>query len=358
MPPDAQARLHLYFGKDDFSLREAYRALRAALDEDGMLDTNTTTLPARGLKPQELIQHAATVPFLAQARMVVVEGLVRAHGGGKAVVEAWQPLLDAIPALPDTSHIVLLEPVPPRSRSGPQPAPLGRSALMKTLRAVEGVDAQEFPELSAYGRDGGESPVARWVQQRAEEHDVALERPAVEELVELVGADLWALASEIDKLARYAGDRTVTVEDVRLLTPQAREESIFNVVDAVVEGRAPPALLLIRRMLTEGSHTPQGIQAMIARQLRNLVRATELLAEGAAQPAVADATGVRNNFALGKLMRQARATTREAAEASLRAVEACDHDVKTGRVDDELALDLLVMRLAGLARRPAATGGR
>ena len=256
MPPDAHARLHLYFGPDDFSMRDAYRTLRAALDEDGMLDTNTTVLPARGLKPQELIQHAATVPFLAQARMVVVEGLVGALGGGKGVAETWQPLLDALPTLPETSHIVLLEPVTPGNRGREQSTRLARSALMKALRAVEGVDAQEFRELTIFGRNGQESPLARWAHERAEERGIAIERPAVAELVDLVGANLWALASELEKLSRYAADRAVTVEDVRLLTPQAREESIFAIVDAVVEGRAAPALKLIRAMLDEGPERP------------------------------------------------------------------------------------------------------
>ena len=122
---------------------------------------------------------------------------------------------------------------------------------------------REFPELRSYGRDGNE--VAGWLRERARERAVEIEPQAVEELVDLVGANLWALSSEVEKLGRYASGRSVTVDDVRLLTPQAREESIFGVVDAVMEGRAAPALLLIRRMLAEGSETAQRIQAMIAR---------------------------------------------------------------------------------------------
>ena len=52
---DTTARLHLYYGRDDFSLREAYDDLRTALDTDGLLATNTTELAGRGLKPAELI---------------------------------------------------------------------------------------------------------------------------------------------------------------------------------------------------------------------------------------------------------------------------------------------------------------
>ena len=51
--------LHIYTGStdgrrgsDEFRLREAYRALRGDLDSDGMLELNTTELPARGATPQ------------------------------------------------------------------------------------------------------------------------------------------------------------------------------------------------------------------------------------------------------------------------------------------------------------------
>ena len=343
--------LHFYVGPDDFRMREAYRALLASLD-DGMIETNTTTLPARGLRPQELIQHAATVPFLAQARVVVAEGLVASLGGGQAVVREWQPLLDFIPQLPPTNHLVLLEPVSSRE----QATAVSRSALGRALRAIEGADVREFPELRSYGRDGNE--VAGWLRERARERAVEIEPQAVEELVDLVGANLWALSSEVEKLGRYASGRAVTVDDVRLLTPQAREESIFGVVDAVMEGRAAPALLLIRRMLAEGSETAQRIQAMIARQLRHIVRATELLEGRADQAAVGEATGVKNRYALGKLMRQARSTSRHAAEAALREVETSDHSVKTGRVNEVLALDLLVTRLAEITRPSRAASAR
>jgi DNA polymerase III delta subunit len=96
---------------------------------------------------------------------------------------------------------------------------------------------------------------------------------------------------------------------------------------------------------------------MIARQLRHLVRASELLERGAAPGEIGDATGVRHPFARQKLLRQAEATPRAAAEAGLRAIEASDHAVKTGRLDETLALELLIYRLAELtapSRRPRA----
>ena len=167
--------LHLYLGStqanrdsDDFRLREAYRALRARLDTDGMLDLNTAELPVRGLTAEALAGQASTVPFLANARVIVVEGLIVSLGAGRGVADDWQPLLDALPALPDTNHLVLLEPAPTREAR----TTLGRSPLLRALRALEGADVQQFEAMRLYGRGGNE--VAAWLLERAKAHGVRL----------------------------------------------------------------------------------------------------------------------------------------------------------------------------------------
>ncbi len=215
---------------------------------------------------------------------------------------------------------------------------------------------REFRALRLFGRDSG-NEVARWIHERAGSRGIEFQREAAEVLSELVGADLWTVAAEVDKLGQYANGRPVTVADVRLLTPASRDADIFDLVDAVVEGRAPAALRLVRQKIEEGEH-PAGLQAMIARQLRNLVRAAELIEQEAPQSAIGDATGVTHQFPLGKLIRQAGALGPANAEQALREVEASDHAVKTGRLEESLALELLVCRLAELAPPQRTTRAR
>ena len=336
---------------DNFRLHEAYITLRTELDTDGMLSTNTSVLPPRGLTPGELIQHLSTIPFLAAARVVVVEGLIASLGIRRGVMDQWQPLVDFLGAMPDTNHLVLLEPAPDRDDR----QALERSPLFRALRAVPGADVREFRALRLFGRDTG-NEVARWILEHAALRGVQVERTAAETMSELVGADLWALAQELDKLAQYAQGRPITVADVRALTPAAREAGMFDLVDAAVEGRTPVALRLLRQMLEEGSETPQGILAMVARQLRGLVRAAELIEQRAPQPAIGEATGVHNQWALGKLIRQAQALGREGTEEALREVERTDFAVKSGKLEEGLALELLLCRLADLAPAPPPRG--
>ena len=340
--------LHLYLGStqanrdsDEFRLREAYRALRAELDADGMLELNTTALPARGLTPQALLGHAATVPFLASARLVVVEGLLTSLGAGRGVAADWQPLLDALPGLPDSNHLVLLEP----ARSRDERTTLGRSPLLRALRALDGVDLRSFEALRLYGRGGNE--VSAWLLERAQQRGVAIEPAAAERLSELLAADLWALSNELDKLAHHAPERAISVADVDLLTTAARDEDVFAIVDDAVEGRTGPALLRLRRLLEGGAEHPARVQGLIARQLRNLVRAAELLEQGADREEIGRATGVTHPYPLRRLVGQASSIGRPAAEQALRAVEAADHAIKTGRYPDTLALELLLASSRG-----------
>ncbi|MGE0134364.1 MAG: DNA polymerase III subunit delta [Dehalococcoidia bacterium] len=351
--------LHLYTGSlvpredsDAFRLHEAYEALRRELDTDGMLGTNTTVLPARGLAPDTVIQHLSTIPFLAQARLVAVEGLLGALGSRRGVLEQWQPLVDFLPVMPETSHLVLLDLAPEREDR----LTLERSPLLRALRAVPGADVREFRALRLFGRDSG-NEVARWIEGRARERGVPFQRDAAEALSDLVGADLWVAAGEIEKLGHYAAGRPVTVADVRLLTPASRDADVFALVDAVAEGRAPAALRLLRQLVEQGEH-PTRLQAMIARQVRALVRAAELVAQGAPERAIGEATGITHSFPLGKLVRQAGAMGAARAEQALREIEAADYAVKTGHLEEGLSLELLVCRLAELAPRGATPATR
>jgi DNA polymerase-3 subunit delta len=349
--------LHLYIGStrpnrdsDDFRLHEAYRALRVELDTDGMLELNTVNLAARGLTPHELISHITTVPFLANARLVVVEGLLGVLGSSRGVTAEWQLLLDALQLLPETNHLLLLEP----ARTRDERTVLARSPLLRALQALVEVETQSFEALRLGGRGGNE--VAAWLLERAGRCGIVLEPSAAERLSELLGTDLWALSNELEKLAQYATGRTIGVDDVELLTTASRDQDIFAIIDDAVEGRAAPALLRLRRLLEVGSGGPARVQSLIARQLRNLIRASELLEQGASHEEIGRATGVTHPFPLRRLIDQASVLGRTAAERGLRSVEAADHAVKTGRYPDVLALEILLV--SALSRRSGASTPR
>ncbi|TAJ19728.1 MAG: DNA polymerase III subunit delta, partial [Dehalococcoidia bacterium] len=306
----------------------------------------------RGLAPATLLQHASALPFLAPSRLVVVEGLVTSLSGRRGSADAWQPLLDFVPLMPDSNHVVLLE--PPPKEQGDRDV-VGAHALVTALKRMPNVTVTQCAALRARAFGGGPSEVESWIERRARDHGIAIERAAIGLLADLAGANLRMIATELEKLVAYTNGRPITATDVEVMTPLARDESTFELVDAIIEGRAAHAIVMLRRVLEETSETPIAVMNRVARAIRNLVRATELMEARASEQAIGEATGSRG-YPLTKLMRQARATSRAAAESALRAVEAADTEIKTGKRTDTLALELLVVHLATLA--PTGRGAR
>jgi DNA polymerase-3 subunit delta len=72
----------------------------------------------------------------------------------------------------------------------------------------------------------------RWVGEQFQVHGTKAEPEACRLLVELVGEDLYELATEIDKLATWASGDRVTVDDVARLVPPRTEATNFALTDA------------------------------------------------------------------------------------------------------------------------------
>ena len=97
------------------------------------------------------------------------------------------------------------------------------------------------------------------------------EPAAVERLRELVDADARALATELQKLVAYVGDRgTIGVADVAAVVTRAASDPFFALGNAVEERDLPEALAVVDRSIADGGH-PIMLLSTVAGTLRRLV---------------------------------------------------------------------------------------
>ncbi|HXG35344.1 MAG TPA: DNA polymerase III subunit delta [Dehalococcoidia bacterium] len=337
--------IYIFFGGDSFSIHEAVKDLKARLDSDGMLESNTTVLSAQQITPDQLVAVCDTVPFLASVRLVVVEGLLgrlEASGGRRRdrrskksgaaanVLGPWEILPEYALRMPASTHLLLVD--DDISPENPLLAALSSQA-----------QARRFQPLHLKRELPG------WIKSRAEQLSLALTEDAVRLLVDLVGNNLWLLASELEKLAVYAEARRIDAGEVRSLVGASREYNIFPVVDAVIEGRAEQAIRLLHDELALGASREYAL-AMLVRQYRLLVQTRDMLDNGVAASEIRNALGVWSDFAFQKLLQQAqRYSLSQLKAAYLRLLEA-DASVKLGISDEGAALDTLLSDLAALSK--------
>jgi DNA polymerase-3 subunit delta len=328
---------YILYGKDDFSLQQALEGIKNELGNRDMLAVNTNLLDGQQVNLSQLKDACGAVPFLCSHRLVIVRGLLgrfesKSGSGRRATrsrakpssgLEEWMGLADFVGQMPPTTVLVLID--------GEVKA---NNRLMKSLASRAKV--MGFAPLS-------DRNVGDWIQDRVRRGGGTISPGAVKLLVGLVGADLWAMSGEVDKLLAYCSDQVITEDIVKQVTSYAREASIFALVDAILEGRRSVAQQLLHRLLQEGA-SPSYVLAMITRQLRLIVIAKDM-GQKLHRPESRDRLEPTSDYGLEKAIRQSKAYTLERIKNAYQKLLEADIAIKTGKYDSDLALDLLVVEL-------------
>ena len=197
-----------------------------------------------------------------------------------------------------------------------------------------------------------EGDAAAWVARRVADGNRRISRRAAQLLVALVGTDLSRLDTELEKVLAYgAGAPVLDEEHVQAVASASGTARIFDLLDAVAEGRGSDALRQLRRLLA-GGEPPLRILATLSRQMRTLLLVRLLLDRGHGAAEIQRRLGV-HPYVVRKAVQQVAALgVRELAAGLLACVET-ETDVKTGRQSDEAALELLIARLVSRKLQPA-----
>lgn len=328
---------YLLYG-DSFLVADAFKELQPQVGPVEVLDANTHRLLAAETGLAQLKGVCDAVPFLAEKRLVVVEGLFsmfepRRRGSARGAAQprgattpsGWDGLEGYLQVMPPSTLLVFLD---GKLRSG--------NSLLRRVRAL--LQVRELPTPVR-------EDLARWVRNRVSDKGGRLTPGAISLLSQMVGGNLWALDTELEKLTLYCTDRPIEEADVRLLVSQVREASIFAAIDALLEGRTAAALPLIRRLQQDGAEFSY-LVSMIARQLRLVVLAREMLEQGLGEGKIGERLSIGPDFAVRRTVAQARRhPSGRLIDLYQRLLES-DLAVKRGALEEELALDLLVAGLS------------
>ncbi len=329
--------IQLLYGDDLVGVEEALAEFMANSGPEDLRDVNQLSLRADGLTPDSVAAAAFTMPFMTDRRLVVVKDLLtrfeRARsrrGSGRSGGAArgdplgeWSGLVEQLGSMPPTTDLVFVD----GGLSGNNPM-LRRLSPMSEVREFRMPSDRDLPG---------------WIADRANRIGVKIDHGACAVLADAVGRQPMLIASELRKLALYCGDRPVGEDDVTEMVAYVREANIFQAVDAVIDGRTDVALRLVGRIMDDGSPAVY-VMTMIARQIRLLLMANDLVARGEPQ----DQIGRRirlSGWVLNKTIQQARRMSHENLEYMHDRLLETDLLLKTKPIDEQLALEMLVAEL-------------
>jgi DNA polymerase-3 subunit delta len=159
------------------------------------------------------------------------------------------------------------------------------------------------------------------------------------------GSDMQMIKNELDKLVAYTHERNViTTEDVEQVCITQTTNKIFEMVNAIAEGNQKKALEYYEDLLAL-KEPPMRILFLIARQFNQLYEVKLLGKEGMSSSEIAKQAGIVP-FAMKKYQAQAKSFTEEKLREAVEECVAAEEAVKTGEMNDRLAVELIIIKYA------------
>ncbi len=237
-----------------------------------------------------------------------------------------------------------------------------------TLALVGGELKKDAPIAKAVASGKGEvllwdvaqRAVARWIAEQFKVHGARAEPEACRLLAELVGDDLYDLASEVDKLATWANGAEVTEADVDALVAPRAESPPWNLTDAWGVRDVGAVLREAEKMLDRTadplSRTIPRVVGSLNKHIRNARAAHRLESQGLTPQDAASKLGMKP-YPAQKLFAQVRNFSAAELDDALVRLADLDHALKGGsRLTNELELERALVDIT--RPRETASGPR
>lgn len=268
-----------------------------------------------------------TLPFFSLRRVFVCHRFL--SSAPKPLVEA---LADLLPLLPDSTEVVLYEP----------------ESFDKRLRATKSLlDSMTI----RYYPPARPSELTALVRAIAKEAGVTLPPDTVNWLAVEHGADTMRLAQEATKLAFWsrANDRPCDLATVQTLSFSSTTTTTFALADAVIAGDIRRAIITYRQLQGEGQ-APLMLLALLASQWRSLAILALARRQNTPPSQLATATGLKP-FVIQKLTATVDRLPIARLVRGYQAIVRTDGRIKSGDLEDGVALPLLVVSLCATVKK-------
>jgi DNA polymerase-3 subunit delta len=309
---------YVVLGPEAHLRRNAIELVREAAVAPDAAAFNLTEFDGEAALMADVVAAANTFPMLAPRRMVIVRD-------ARPLDAAEAEVLGAYLRAPQARTVLVLA-----------AADLDRRTTFFKLLA------QHCAVVEAEKLKG--AAVQRWAAERIRAQGGRISPGALRRLVDLTGADLDVLASEIDKLLLYSeGDGRIPDAAVDELVQNSRQVGIFELTDAIGRGDRPQALRVLGGLFDAGEAAGR-ILGMLARHFRQVLIVKDLASRGKSPAEIASAAQIPG-FLREEFLGQARNLDLAVVQAMYLRLAEADRRFKSSATDQRMLLEKLIAAL-------------
>lgn len=265
------ANLHILTGECEYLLwQETYRWIAEFSKKYGA--ENVCRREGATVTIRSLLDDVSVLPFLAEKRLIVVDGMPRCTADEARLLHAGMH--------PD-ALLLLVDPKPDKRRSG-----------IKELLSLAEENVREFPQLKG-------ATLLRWIDAYVTQQGRHIAAAARDLLADWHGNDIGMIAGDLDKLVLVAHGTPISASLVEEYCMPSDEGIVWTITDLVTSGQRNAALLYAQRMMERGTDA-HGLWALLLSFVKNAVTVRAAIDAGIQTGMLPAATGM-HPFALRSL---------------------------------------------------------
>ncbi|MFA6377816.1 MAG: DNA polymerase III subunit delta [Acholeplasmataceae bacterium] len=268
----------------------------------------------------DVLEDLQTVSFFAETKVIVVRNIQVIEQQGESVIQSWNAYLEK--PNPDCILIVVLQELLPETN------PIGKQ-LQKYgfLEKIKDMDKKEYP---------------MFVRNLFTKYQYQITDQAIDALLERTNMDFQLIAQEAEKLMLFSYDsKEIDEKEVLLLVSRNLEENIFELTNALLSKNQQKTIEIFYDLVAR-NEDPIRILNNIVGKVRELMHAKLLIEKGYRQDQIADHFRIKSGRAY-YLVRNAQSVTFEMLETHLSKLSKLDYEIKSGKIDKKLGLELYLL---------------
>lgn len=321
--------LYLVLGDERYFLERIREELvKNALDEES-IDMNLASFDMKEQSISDALFEASSFPFFGERKLVFVQNPFFLTGQKpKGVPDHSLEELEAYLENPaDFSILVFF-------------APYEKLDKRKKITKLIQKNAITIDVSSPHPNEA-----SRYIKELVSEKGYRFSDGAFQLFIERTNGHLTSMMHELDKLFLYhTQSKVITQESVQQLVPKTLEQNVFELNTLVLNNKVEESIETYQDLLVQ-KEEPIKIVALLISQFRILLQVKILEKQGYPQNDIAKVLKVhpyRVKLAAQSIRRYPQDILSEALDYLIDA----DYKMKTGQIDQELQVELFIMRFA------------
>ena len=316
------SNLYLIFGEEAYLKNQYEKKFIDTILDESLKMINFSLFEGKNIDIKNIIDTLDTLPFMSNYRLVILKNTSLLFDAKKEDMKILEEYLHNIPK---TTILIFIEEKIDK-----------KLKIYKTITKIGSV--HQIDTLD-------ENNLIKWITDKLKNNDKEINQQNALYIIKSVGTNMEILLNEINKLISYSNNQTIIKDDIDNICTKSVESKIFDLINFIANKNVNKAIDIYKNLIFNKT-SPFFILNMIYRQFKIILQTKYLYNKGYGIKDIANTINTRD-FIVRDSFNQSKNFSTKILINILNECLETDNNIKTGKISDEVAVEILIIKYCG-----------